>query len=107
MTRVAKATCHLCGIDYTWLMSGRWFRGTKDTCDRSSTLCPDCYEKVMAGIAKWCQERSQNDWNGFVDHLANQKRMPLQAILVVLDALDKFCPECFDAERPCFCSRDD
>lgn len=107
MTRLAKATCKLCGVNYAWLMSGQWFRGTKDRRERSSTLCPDCYEKVMAEIVSWCQARSQKDWCGFVHHLANKKRMPIQAILVVLETIDKFCNNCWDTEGPCYCTRDD
>lgn len=61
----------------------------------------------MAGIAKWCQARSQNDWNEFVKYLANRKRMPIQAILVVLETIDKFCNVCWDTEGRCNCARDD
>lgn len=105
MTRVAKATCKFCGIDYSWLMSGYWFRGTKDTRSRSSSLCPDCYEKVMNGIKKWCEQHSHRNSNLFIEKLF-KKRLSPQAVLAVLVAIDEVCTICWDGEKDCVCAKD-
>jgi Cft2 family RNA processing exonuclease len=70
------------------------------------TLCPECFKKVTDEIKAWCQANAHQDHCGFVTALL-RKKMPEQAVLAVLQTIDKFCNICWDTEGTCYCSRDD
>lgn len=103
--RITQATCKFCGTNYAYLLSGQWSRGTKDRRRRSSTLCPDCFEKVTTGIMEWCKKRSHREWNLFVEKLY-KRGLSDQAILAVLIAIDEVCTICWDGDKDCVCSQD-
>lgn len=104
MTRITQSTCKFCGVDYTRKMSGSWPKSVKDTRPRSSSLCPDCYREVMAGIELWSEGHSRKKSCAFVEKLL-KRGLSAQAVLAVLVVIEETCTICWDGEKDCVCGQ--